>query len=72
MQKPHYLTSHLLNIGQLDKQKANQLTHCLMQVPGVAEVVIIIEDEVAYLKVDSKILDMAALTECAVLNEVRC
>ncbi|HIE03108.1 MAG TPA: MFS transporter [Thiotrichaceae bacterium] len=72
MQKPHYLTSHLLNIGQLDKQKANQLTHCLMQVPGVAEVVIIIEDEVAYLKVDRKILDMAALTECAVLNEVRC
>ena len=61
MQKPTHLSSHLLNIGQIDTQQANQLNKSLMQVPGVAEVVVIIEDKVAYLKVDRKLLDMEAL-----------
>ncbi|MDM8561418.1 MFS transporter [Candidatus Parabeggiatoa sp. HSG14] len=65
MKKPRSLSSHLLNIGQIDKQQADQLTKCLMQVPGVAEVVVIIEDGVAYLKVDRKILDMAILSKCS-------
>lgn len=70
MQKPSYLSSHLLNIGQLDKQQASKLTQCLMQVPGVAEVVVIIEDGVAYLKVDRKMLDMVALNKCSVATSV--
>jgi MFS family permease len=61
---PRYLSSHLLNIGQLNKQQANQLSHCLTQVPGVAEVVIILEEGVAYLKVDRQVLDMTALNNC--------
>ena len=58
---PRYLSSHLLNVGQLNKQQANQLSHSLTQVPGVAEVVIILEEGVAYLKVDRQVLDMTAL-----------
>ncbi|RKZ36646.1 MAG: MFS transporter [Gammaproteobacteria bacterium] len=65
MRHPNYLSSHLLKIGQLNKKQANQLTQCLMQVPGVAEVMVIIDEEVAYLKVDRKILEPAALDKCA-------
>ncbi len=64
MKNPRYLSSHLLKVGQLNKQQAKQLTKCLTQVPGVAEVVIIIEEGVAYLKVDRQILDMVALNKC--------
>ncbi len=72
MQSPRYLSSYVLKIGQVDKQQASELTQCLAQVPGVAEVVIIIEDGLAYLKVDRKVLDMAALNDCSIVNEVRC
>ncbi len=65
MQKPRHLSSHLLKIGQIDKQQADQLTQCLMQVPGVAEVVVILEEGVAYLKVDRKVLDVEALNGCS-------
>ena len=64
MQTPQYLSSHLLKIGQIDKHQAGQLTKCLAGVAGVAEVVIIVEDEVAYLKVDRKVLDVAELDRC--------
>ncbi|MFK5971054.1 MAG: MFS transporter [Candidatus Marithrix sp.] len=63
MQKPSNLTSHLLNIGQIDTTQASKLNQCLMQIPGVKEAVVIIEDEVAYLKVDRKLLDMEALVK---------
>ncbi|MBE9562421.1 MAG: MFS transporter [Proteobacteria bacterium] len=65
MQKPSHLSSHLLNIGQIDMQQASKLNKCLIQVPGVAEVVVIIEDEVAYLKVDRKLLNMEELDKCS-------
>ncbi len=61
MRKPRYLTSQLLNIGQLDKKRAEELTEKLLTVTGVTEVVIILEEGVAYLKVDESQLDIAAL-----------
>ncbi len=64
MQNPTHLSSHLLKVGQIDKEQANNLTQCLMKVPGVAEVVIILEEEVAYMKVDRKVLDIDALDGC--------
>ncbi len=64
MQSPTHLSSHLLKVGQMDKEQANHLTQCLMKVPGVAEVVIILEEEVAYMKVDRKVLDIEALDGC--------
>ena len=68
MQPPRYLSNHLLNIGVIDKQKASQLTNCLKQVPGVAEVVVILEEGVAYLKVDRQLLDTTALAKCSVTH----
>jgi len=72
MQSPPYLSSYSLKIGQLDKQQASQLSKCLSQVPGVAEVLVIVEDGVANLKVDHKLLDKVALNKCSVMSEVRC
>ncbi|MEN8214833.1 MAG: MFS transporter [Pseudomonadota bacterium] len=72
MQSPRYLSSYLLKIGQVDNQQASQLAKCLSQVPGVAEVVVIVEEGVANLKVDHKVLDKVALNKCSVMTEVRC
>jgi len=68
MKNPPYLSSQLLNVGAIDSTRANQLIHCLTQVPGVAEVVIFIEEEVAYLKVDRRILDPSALDNCLIIE----
>jgi MFS family permease len=61
MKSPRYLSSQLLNIGKVDEQQANHLMVELTRVRGVAEAVVIPEDGVAYLKVDSKALDEEAL-----------
>jgi MFS family permease len=68
LQSPRYLRSQLLNIGHIDKNKAHQLTQCLTQVPGVAEVVVLLEEGVAYLKVDSHTLDTTALSKCPIMR----
>jgi MFS-type transporter involved in bile tolerance (Atg22 family) len=67
MQAPRYLSSELVTLGKIDTQLANQLTACLMKVPGVAEVVVIVEEGVAYLKVDRKTLDLTALRKCPMM-----
>lgn len=72
MQSPRHLSSYLLKVGQIDKQQASQLAQSISQVQGVEDVVIIIEDRVAYLKVDHKVLDMAALNKCSVMTEGHC
>ncbi|MCP4698085.1 MAG: MFS transporter [Gammaproteobacteria bacterium] len=72
MQPPRYLSSHLLNIGEVDKEQAGLLAARLTRVPGVAEAVVIIEDSVAYLKVDRKQLDMAMLEEFSAPEEICC
>ncbi len=63
MTPPRYLSSYLLNVGPLDNQQAEQLTEKLRGVPGVAEAVVIIEDEVAYLKIDRRQLDFNDLDQ---------
>lgn len=72
MRTPRYLSNHLLNVGALNPQQANALTQQLAKIPGVAEAVIIVEDQIAYLKVDQTILDMAALDELSVAENARC
>lgn len=57
MKSPRYLASYLLNIGEVSKQEAAGLAMELTAIQGVAEAVVIPEDQVAYLKVDSKALD---------------
>ncbi len=65
MKSPSYLSSYLLKLKPLvNKEQADKLTDCLMQVTGVKDVVIVTKEEIAYLKVDRKILDKTTLNKC--------
>jgi len=55
MKQPSYLTTRLVAIGE--GADADTLAARLRQVPGVAEAVVIAEEKLAYLKVDSKAFD---------------
>ncbi len=55
MRRPSYLTTRLVRIGS--GADAGRLSARLLQVPGVAEAVVVPEEGVAYLKVDSKRFD---------------
>jgi hypothetical protein len=59
MAQPSYLTTRLLPIAENKLSDAAGLQAQLRQLPGVAEAVIIAEEGVAYLKVDSKIFNAA-------------
>jgi MFS family permease len=61
MRNPLSLSTHLLNLGDVDEQMTEDLTVRLLNVAGVAEAVVIAEDGIAYLKVDRKHLDQEAL-----------
>ncbi len=51
------LASRTLSIGQQDPARAERLARALSAVPGVAEAVVLGEEGVAYLKVDTRALD---------------
>jgi predicted MFS family arabinose efflux permease len=57
MSRPSYLTTRLVRIG--DGKDADTLAARLRQLPGVADAVVVAEEKLAYLKVDSKIFDVA-------------
>ncbi len=59
MAQPSYLTTRLVPIGDGQAGDAESLAAKLRQVPGVAEAVVIAEEKLAYLKVDSKSFDAA-------------
>ncbi|MDE2499407.1 MAG: MFS transporter [Alphaproteobacteria bacterium] len=59
MTRPNYLTTRLLRIGDVQAADVASLAAKLRQVPGVADAVVIAEDKLAYLKIDSKIFDRA-------------
>jgi MFS family permease len=61
MRNPLPLSTHLLNLGEVSEQKAEELTARLLTVAGVAEAVVVAEDGIAYLKVDRRRLDREAL-----------
>lgn len=61
MQSPRYLSSHLINVGNVTETDARHLVTELTSVTGVAEAVVVVEDGVAYLKVDLHALDREAL-----------
>ncbi|RMG27625.1 MAG: MFS transporter [Gammaproteobacteria bacterium] len=61
MKPPRMLSSRLVSLGQAEGLDAAELARCLGEVPGVAEAVIILEEGVAYLKVEPRELDEAAL-----------
>jgi len=59
MAQPSYLTTRLVSIANGQAGDAESLAAKLRQVPGVAEAVVIAEEQLAYLKVDSKHFDAA-------------
>lgn len=66
MRNPRYLSSHLLNVGEMDDFTAHQLSQELLKISGVAEAVVIAAEQVAYLKVDKDKLDLETLQKFAV------
>ncbi len=65
MQKPPHLATHLVNIAGIQTADINSLTEKLKAFAGVADVVVVAEEGVAYLKVDNAIVDKDALLEFA-------
>ncbi|MBT9099446.1 MFS transporter [Methylovulum psychrotolerans] len=61
MTPPRYLANMLISLDGLDAAKASDLAAAMLAVSGVAEVTLSVDDGVAYLKVDSQLLDKAAL-----------
>ena len=68
MRSPRYLTTHLINVGKVSEDEARHLTFQMTQVTGVAEVTVIIEEGVAYLKVDKHALDEEELSQFSALS----
>ncbi len=65
MAQPSYLTTRLVSIADGPARDAESLAARLRQVPGVAEAVVIAEEKLAYLKVDSKTFDAATAAAVA-------
>ena len=54
MRQPKFLQSFMLNIGEIKESEATLIIDKLLQVKGVAEAVVIVDEGAAYLKVDRK------------------
>lgn len=59
MRRPSHLTMRVVRVGDRSAADAGRLVARLHQVPGVAEALVVPEEGLAYLKVDSKIFDRA-------------
>jgi hypothetical protein len=65
MKQPSYLTTRLVPIADGKVGDAEGLAARLRQVPGVAVAVVIAEEKLAYLKVDSRSFDAAMAASLA-------
>lgn len=61
MQDPDYVSTHLVHLGPVDAGQARVLAGRLAAVPGVSEALVSAEEGVAYLKIDRRRVDYAAL-----------
>ncbi len=66
MEQPGYLSSYLVKVGVLDPAAAQQLQARLAGMPGVGEAVVLAEEGIAYLKVDTECVDFGLLDEFSV------
>jgi MFS family permease len=66
LRPPENLSSYVLAVGSLPAAKVQWLREQLLAVPGVEEAVIVLDEGVAYLKVDNGRLDWARLNALAV------
>jgi len=61
MKSPRYVSTYLLNIGQIEEKDVSRMVTTLVQIRGVAEASVKASEGVAYLKVDLKALDLDSL-----------
>ncbi len=61
MAKPKHLTSYMVNLNNQDQDSVLDLENSLLELPGVDEVVIMLKEQAAYLKVDNKTFDPTKL-----------
>jgi MFS family permease len=61
MAKPKHLTSYMVNLNNQDQDSVFALENNLLALPGVDEVVIMLKEKAAYLKVDNKTFDPTKL-----------
>jgi len=61
MAKPKHLTSYMVNLNNQDQGSSIELENKLLALPGVDEVVIMLKEQAAYLKVDNKTFDPTKL-----------
>lgn len=65
---PRLLETHLLRVGPQPPAEARVLAERLAAIPGVSEAIVVAEEGVAYLKVDTGVVDTAMLDEYAVTS----
>jgi MFS family permease len=63
MEPPRYLSSLMLNVGELDESQAARMSEQIAEIAGVAEATVLARDGVAYLKVDKASLDYRRLRQ---------
>jgi len=63
MEQPNFLHSHLLKVGRMDANRVRELQSRLLAIEGVGDAAVVADDAVAYLKIDPKVIDYAALDE---------
>ncbi len=66
MRQPPYLSNEMLSVAVHDTDMAGRMEQEFLALSGVAEAVVVVEEGIAYLKVDSKLLDRDALERLAV------
>jgi len=66
MREPRYLATEMVTVGEVDGGQAGLLEQQLLAVRGVAEASVNVDDGIAYLKVDSRVLDRDALNQFSV------
>lgn len=57
MSNPPRLANKLIRLGVINQSQAEQLSATLLAIPGVLEAVVIVEEELAYLKIDQSVFD---------------
>jgi len=63
MKRPQVVRTHLLNVGEVGDDRAAEMTQKLREITGVIEVVIIRDDQVAYVKANNDLEDRKVLEE---------
>ncbi|MDH5601197.1 MAG: MFS transporter, partial [Gammaproteobacteria bacterium] len=69
MKRPHFYTSYLMKVGEVNKEQAEGIIRGLSILPGVMDVTVIAEDGVAYLKLDKQQVNMDEVHQFAAVED---